>query len=844
MCCVRKLAGHPHEKPDVTDSHSDNVKAGHISKSSIVQIDNGSAFQVERIVISVQGMTCTGCEANLRKVLDSVEAISDVKISLLLAQAEFRLKPSRFLNGTNISEVIEKMTGFSCTRIADSGGELDLILPAGVSSLDGPWPPGMTSMRSVGRETLRISYMPEIIGARTLLEDPFFQSAQFAPAPTSRIVVSGRAEVHKSFLLAIISAFLTIPVLVLAYANLPDNEIIYGGVSLVLATMVQLLAHGFYIRAYKTLRYSRTIEMDILVVLSTSSAYVYSVIAFAFMLSGHRLSTGDYFETSTLLVTLILVGRTAAAYSRQKAVESISIQALQEPTVIIVDSENPTLEEVIDCRLLQYGDKFKVLPDTRIVTDGVILVGETEVNECFITGETMLRLKKPGMSVIAGSTNHSGKLLVELTRLPHENSIQAIGTLVDDAKSSKAKVQEMADWVASYFTPAIIVLTALVFLVWVAVGKSVRHESTSTACINAMTYAISTLIVSCPCAIGLAVPMVLVIAGGIGARYGLIFKSTEGIEIGRKITHVIFDKTGTLTQGNLSVVNHSYLDHSEQLPSIIMALAGNSKHPVASGVHHFLQEQGLKPVHLEHLVSRPGKGMEATYNGDQIRGGSPQWLLVEDSPAVLSLLHHNLTIFCVESNGTLAAVFGLQDQLRPDALETIQELKSRNISISLISGDNEHVVTTIGAELNIPQPNIRSGCTPAQKAAYVKEQQSLPNSTVLFCGDGTNDAVALAQASIGLHINGGTDVAHSAADAVLMNASLKRIITLIDLSKAFYRRVVFNFAWSFVYNLFAILLAAGAFPRARIPPAYAGLGELVSVLPVVLIAMQLRMKKF
>jgi len=843
MCCVRKLAGHPLEETE-TDSQTEDIKPGHESTSTIIQIKNASPCQFQSFVIKVQGMTCTGCESSLRKVLDSMEAISNIKISLLLGQAEFRLKTSESLNGSNVLDVIEQKTGFSCTKVVNVGEELDLMLPAGVSKLEGPWPPGMTSMKSIGREKVRISYMPKVVGARNLLDHPFFHAAQFAPAPTSRLVASGRAEAYKIFLLTVAAAILTMPVLVLAYTNLPGHEIIYGGVSLVLATIVQLLAHGFYIKAYRTLRYSHMVEMDMLIVLSTSTAYVYSVIAFAFMVGGKRLSTGDYFETSTLLVTLVLLGRTAAAYSRQKAVESISIQSLQVQTAIILDAKNPDSEETIDCRLLQYGDIFKVLPDTLIVTDGVILEGETEVDESLITGESTLLSKRPGMPVIAGSINHSGKLLVELTRLPSENTIRAIGTMVDEAKSSKAKVQELADRVASYFTPIIIGITALVFAVWVAIGISIRRNSTSTACINAMTYAISTLIVSCPCAIGLAVPMVLVIAGGVGARYGLIFKSAGSIEIGRKTTHVIFDKTGTLTQGNPSVVDHSYLSDSEQIPALVMGLVGNSKHPVSSGVHNFLREQGTEPFHLEHLISTPGKGVEATYNGDRIRGGSPQWLDVEGYPAIQALLQQNLTILCVEINGTLAAVFGLQDQLRPDALETILELQYRNISVSLLSGDNKQVVTTIGAQLGIPPQNIRSSCTPSQKAAFVKEQLSVPNSTIIFCGDGTNDAVALAQASIGLHINGGTDVAQSAADAVLMNTSLKRIITLIDMSKAFHRRVVYNFVWSFVYNLFAILLAGGAFPRARIPPAYAGLGELVSVLPVVAVAMQLRCKKF
>ncbi|KAL2064230.1 hypothetical protein VTL71DRAFT_4724 [Oculimacula yallundae] len=845
VCCVQKLAGNiPEDETDSTTSQSYSDKTGQDSPSTIVEIDDEISCQVERIVLNVQGMTCTGCELNLRKILNSKSSISNIKTSLLLAQAEFDLTPSNTINIDNVAQVIEQMTGFSCTRIIHSGEELDLILPAGVSKLEGPWPVGMTSMMMLGREKVRITYVPRVIGARALLHDPFFQYAQFAPAPASREVASGRKETYKSFLLTAVSIVLTIPVLVMAYADLPDRKLLYGGISLSLATMVQLVAHGFYIKAYKTLVYSRMIEMDMLVVLSTTAAYVYSVIAFGFTAAGNPLSTGEFFETSTLLITLVLVGRTAAAYSCQKAAESISIQSLQVQTAIIVDPKDGISEQKIDCRLLQYGDIFKVQPDTRIVTDGKILEGETEVDESLITGESAMCPKKPGMNVIAGSINHSGSLLVELTRLPSENTIQAIGIMVDEAKSSKAKVQEIADRVAGYFTPAVIGITAIVFAVWVAVGKSLRHESTSTACINAMTYAISTLIVSCPCAIGLAVPMVLLVAGGVGSRYGLIFKSAQTIEIGRKITHVIFDKTGTLTVGTPSMIDSLYLNASESLPSVILALTSNSKHPVSSGLHQYLQDQGVQAVHIEHVVSVPGKGVEATYNSTQVRGGSAQWLGVEGLPVVQILLQRNLTLFCVDVDGKLAAVFGLKDQVRPDAFETIAELKRRNISISLLSGDNEKVVTAIGSQLGIFPESIRSCCTPAQKQAYVKDQLAIPNSTVLFCGDGTNDAVALAQASIGMHMIGGTDVAQGAADAILINSSLKRIITLIDLSRAFYRRVVFNFVWSFVYNVFAILLAAGAFPKARIPPAYAGLGELVSILPVIAIAMQLRWKKF
>lgn len=237
--------------------------------------------------------------------------------------------------------------------------------------------------------------------------------------------------------------------------------------------------------------------------------------------------------------------------------------------------------------------------------------------------------------------------------------------------------------------------------------------------------------------------------------------------------------------------------------------------------------------------------MEGTWNGNTIRAGNPYWLNVLHLPSVNLIVSQALTTFCITLNGKLVAVFGLQDELRLDAIETINELRRRSIEISLISGDSGPAVKSLATYLGIPPQNTRARCTPAEKRAYVEASLLTPNSVVLFCGDGTNDAVALAQASIGLHINDGTDVAKSAADAILIRPSLPGILTLIDISEAFWRRVMFNFAWSFVYNLFAILLAAGAFPgNARIPPRYAGLGELVSILPVIGVAASLRWKRF
>ena len=789
-------------------------------------------------------MTCTGCENKLSRSLKSVPAISNIKTSLLLSQAEFDLRGSASVNGKTIAGTIEKMTGFSCAKVIESGERLDLTVDGNIEKFTQSWPHGVSDVTVTGERTIRVFYQPHVIGARDLLANPFFHSVTLDAPAQSPLVASGKYHVLNTLWRTVVAALLTIPVLVLSWAPLPRQELIYGSIQLSFATIIQVAIAGpFYVSAFKTLVMSRMIEMDLLIVLSTTTAYFYSVVAYGFVVAQRPLSTGEFFETSTLLVTLIMVGRTVSAYARQRAVESISIESLQVDAATVVTPKNEGGEE-IDARLLHYDDTFKVFPEMSIVTDGMVVSGESEVDESMITGESILIRKGPGMSVIAGSVNHSGTLFVKVTRLPSENTIKTISALVDEAKSSKPKIQDIADRVASYFVPVILGVTMVVFLIWVAVGKAIRDQSDNVACINAMTYAISVLIVSCPCAIGLAVPMVVVIAGGVAAQHGLIFKTAETIDIARKITHVIFDKTGTLTQGKLSVVSRWYLESApESLPNIIFGLISSSKHPVSTAIASYMRDADVSQVHIDNVVSIAGKGIEATWKGLRIRAGNPHWLEVQNSPNVRDALLRGLSIFCVSIDGELVAVFGLQDSVRPDALETIYELKKRSVEISVISGDNEEAVKSIATRLGIPTGRVRSGCTPTEKQAYVKESLLPKNSVVLFCGDGTNDAVALAQATIGMHMNEGTDVAQSAADAVLMRPSLRGVITLMDLSQAFHRRVVFNFAWSFIYNLFAILLAAGAFPHARIPPQFAGLGEIVSVLPVIAIAMHLKWTK-
>jgi cation transport ATPase len=322
----------------------------------------------------VAGMTCTGCLKILEGIYDSIPTISNVKTSLLFSQAVFDLQQTHKLNKDNISYAIAKKTGSACPLVHHVGEELDLIPHPTIPSLGDKWPSGVVNITSTGKSKIRVSCHAQNTGARDLLSLPFFQHASLAPPTTPLSFACGRASVCRSLYLTLLSTILTIPILIFSCAPLPSHELLYGGMSCGLATLVQIFIVGpFYVKAFRVLFFSRLVEMDMLVVLSTTAAYVYSVLAYSFLVLGKPLSTREFCEISTLLVTLIIVAKTDAEYARQKAIELISMESLQNPSAILVGAGRD--ERVIDARLLQYNDTFKVLPEMSVVTDRMIQEG-------------------------------------------------------------------------------------------------------------------------------------------------------------------------------------------------------------------------------------------------------------------------------------------------------------------------------------------------------------------------------------------------------------------------------------------------------------------------------------
>lgn len=814
----------------------------------------------EKITIAISGMDCSSCGAKMDRTLRRIPGVSSApRVNFVMGRAEFLLDTS-VTSVSNAVRAAEHGTGFTCTVLVSDDQTLDVVVSGRQEAAEdlvrkGEGLEGVTQAVVVDKgKVVRVSYDPSIVGARTLLVRLGAGLDDLTPPADDPSVKSGRRRMWDQLGKTTAAAIFTIPVAVLAWADGLVSERTRALVSLFLATLVQLIAvPDFYRPALGALIRSRVVEMDMLVVVSITAAYGYSVVAFGFRMAGRPLDTSEFFETSTLLITLVLLGRLVTAIARNRAVSAVSMRSLQAARAVIVQ-EGENLD--IDARLLQYGDVLTILSHTTVPTDAVVVSGSSEIDESMLTGESLPVLKQPASPVIAGTLNGDGTLTARLTRLPGRNTVTDIALLVEEASNQKPRVQDIADRVASVFVGVVSLIAVGVIIVWVGVGIRMRHYSVGKAVSNAITYAVATLAVSCPCALGLAVPMVLVVAGGIAARNGVVIKSTEITERARKVTDVIFDKTGTITEDELDVVEEMEMvvvgDGDEAL-SIAKALVTGNKHPVSMAVAKHLEQRAIEPAAVDDIQVVPGRGVGAFYKGVRIRAGNPQWAGGEEEEQVSRLQQAGMTLLVMSHDSTPIAVFGLRTRIRPEAKEVVSELIRRGITVHMVSGDQDKAVKDVAAEVGIE--NVASRCSPREKTDYVaalrppepktKRWRNASRRVIMFVGDGTNDAGAVAAADIGIQVgsaSSASEVTRGAAHVVLLSG-LQGVPFLLDISAVSFRRMVFNFVWSGVYNVSAILLASGALIKVRVPPAYAGLGELVSVLPVVAAALTMLLTK-
>ncbi|KAF9644074.1 heavy metal translocatin [Thelephora ganbajun] len=827
-------------------------KPPEIIQTSIDLAERGAGVERRKMIMSVEGMDCPSCAARVTKALDTIPSVTQSKVNTFAAEATLMYDMGT-ISPDEIAQRVTGLTGFTC-KLQQELREEDLVKTLWISVPikwdDSELPNGVAiKSRKLTKNKgnlLEVQYDSTTIQPRDVVAAFELWDGEYVPLEQVREPSQASKELWRLLRRTALSVIATIPILIFAWAPLPKHPILYGSISLALATFVQVyVALPLYRSSFHSLFLQRIIDMDLLVAGSTSIAYAYSIISFGFLVAGKPIDE-SFFETSSLLVTLIMVGDLVSAFARRRTTSALdAVDALQVQMVTLVENGGV---RTIPAELIHVGDILQVSPDSIIPTDGVLRNGATQVDESSLTGESVPVEKQRGSTVIAGTLNLSGSIEITVSRSLSENTVAGISRLMHDAQGSRIPIQDLADKVAAYFAPAILVLGLVTFLVWILIGVVVKIKM-EKAGIRALMKMITVLVVSCPCAISLCVPMVVVIAVSVAAKKGVLFKSIESVQYAKDTTAVLFDKTGTLTEGNLSVVE--FYPFTNDAASLTYHLTKTSTHPVAKAVTdhvHSLASSFATVPTLGAITSVAGQGLETKFGERMLRGGNCRWLNLGEHPSVRELRQKSRTIFAVTLDGEPVAVFGLIDKLRPGAEELIRWLAQKRVDVYILSGDEPSAVESVATQLGIQADHAVGGCTPKSKADFVRtiQENRHPASTrrskrmasVMFIGDGTNDIVALTQADTGVSISSGTDVAISAADVIMLNPANihKSVKTIFRVSESAFRRIVWNFTWSFVYNLFAILLAAGAFVKFSIRPEYAGLGEMVSIVPVILVA--------
>ena len=571
-------------------------------------------------------------------------------------------------------------------------------------------------------------------------------------------------------------------------------------VLLALATPVQFWAGWeFYLATWSGLR-NRAASMDTLIAIGTTAAYGYSI----FSLFG--LVSGMYFDTAAVIITLILLGRFLEAKAKAHTSDAIKkLLGLQAKTARVIRDGR---EIDIPIEEVKLGDKIRVRPGEKIPVDGVIVEGESAIDESMVTGESIPVDKIAGSSVIGATINKSGTFVFKATKVGSDTMLSQIVKMVSEAQGSKAPIQRLADIVSSYFVPAVLMLAVLVFVIWFDFGFF------SFAFVNT----IAVLIIACPCAMGLATPTAIMVGTGKGAGKGILIKDAGSLETLHKIKTIIFDKTGTLTKGQMILVNEVDNKHLQ----IAASLEKNSEHPIAQAIVNRAKEKKIKLSEVSKFKALEGLGVEGIINGKRYFLGKSK-----EGGVVLTINHRQL------------AIFKVSDEMKEGVKEVVAGLTSKGIDVWMITGDNEKVAHEIAKKAGIK--NVLAGVLPSQKKDKVKEFKD-----VAFVGDGINDAPALAASSVGIAMGTGTDVAIESAGVTLLNRDIRSVLTAFNLSRVTLNVIKQNLFWAFGYNVILIPVAAGVlypFFGLLLNPALAAFAMAASSISVVVNSLRLKTLK-
>ncbi|XP_048589716.1 copper-transporting ATPase 2 isoform X2 [Nematostella vectensis] len=876
---------------------------------------------VEKIYLHIEGMTCASCVASIERALSKKEGVKSVLVGLLAQKAEVKYNKNRITT----DEIVYHVTamGFGC-ELMDKTGQGENVVDIRISGMTCSScvhliesslikrPGILQTSVALATSSGRFKYDTEITGPRDIIEaiKGLGFGAALADSSSSKDKVDHTLSIKKwrrSFLVSLIFG-LPVFAIFISYVFLEEagkrpHVMVIPGLSLenllmfLLCTPVQILGgRHFYVTAYKALKH-RSTNMDVLIMLATTIAYVYSIVVCVVAMSEQSShSPMTFFDTPPMLLVFISLGRWMEHVAKGKTSEALAkLLSLQPATAMLVKlkpgSHQITEETVISVDLVQRADVLKVVPGAKIPVDGRVIEGTSMADESLITGESMPVPKKVGDSVIGGTMNQNGAILIEATHVGQDTTLAQIVKLVEEAQTSKAPIQKFADTLSGYFVPIVILISIATFMIWVIIGYSditiirmvynPKEDNRDEFIIGfAFQIGITVLAIACPCALGLATPTAVMVGTGIGAQNGILIKGGEPLETAHKVTAVVFDKTGTLTHGKPEVVKTALFVSPDICDlQLLLAVAGtaenSSEHPLGVAITTYAKKE-LSTENLgicSGFKAQPGYGLTCTVSGiedlllepnqrqsktskDSTQGkqykvliGNRDWmqqngLVVTDEMEEDMVAHETIghTAILIGIGDSLVGMMAVADTVKNEAQVAVSTLRRMGLRVVLLTGDNKKTAMAIARQVGIQQ--VFAEVLPSHKVEKIRALQAKGFVTAMV-GDGINDSPALAQAHVGIAIGTGTDVAVEAADIVLIKSDLMDVAAAIDLSRVTVRRIHLNFAFALLYNMIGIPFAAGVFEPLGVvmKPWMASAAMALSSVSVVTSSLMLKMYK-
>ena len=785
-----------------------------------------SAPPVSQISLQVTGMTCAACVTHVSNALMSVEGVEDVAVNLATEKATLSFaEPARQADsGLDLGIVTDALedAGYGVDTRKVTLGIDGMTCAACVSHVEN----ALTGVQGVesasvnlATERATVEYVQgvtAIADLRHAVEDSGYSATAIGDGEMDEDSTPRRLR-----LLRIKFAFsLAVAAVIMALMALPSADTLFPFrmefVLLALATPVQLWAGwGFYTSAWSAARHL-TSNMNTLISVGTTVAYAYSVAVTLFGESPffEGRATDTYFDTSTAIIGIVILGRFMEARAKRRASNAIqALMGLQPRTARVIRDDEHVDVSIDD---IVVGDRIVVRPGERIAVDGIVESGLSSVDESMLTGESAPVSKQPGDDVYGATVNGRGGLVFTATRVGRDTMLSSIIRLVEEAQGSRAPIQRLADLISAYFVPAVIGVAAVVFLVWLAFGPEPSY-------VTAILTAVAVLIIACPCAMGLATPTAIMVGTGKGAENGVLIRSAEALERAHAVDVVVLDKTGTITRGRPAVTAIHVGNASEdRLMTLAASVERRSEHTLGQAILDHAVERGLPIQDAHDFTVLPGAGVTAAVDGVRVVIGNGTMMADQGvstdglEPVARGLAAQGSTPVFVGLDGVAEGVIGIEDALKDESAAAVSALRAMGVDVVMLTGDNIRTAEAVASSVGID--SVVAEVLPSEKAEKIRQIMA-EGKTVAMVGDGINDAPALAQADIGIAIGTGTDVAIEAAGITLVGGDLRGVPTAIDLSRSTMRAIRQNLFWAFAYNVALIPIAAGV-----LYPFFAGSG--------------------